>query len=127
MEIIEENYQDTSLPVEIYLFQGLPKSDKMELIIQKCVELGVDSIVPVEMSRCVVKLEDKKKKIEEKVSKMVATTFEKGKTLKADIFGAFDIANKFHYKKTKAKFENMEEFLEKLKLNVEVKVSRLEH
>lgn len=68
-----------------------------------------------------------KKKIEEKVSKMVAKTFEKGKTLKADIFGAFDIANKFHYKKTKANFETMEEFLEKLKLNVEVKVSRLEH
>lgn len=68
-----------------------------------------------------------KKKIEEKVSKMVATTFEKSKTFKADIFGAFDIANKFHYKKTKANFENMEEFLEKLKLNVEVKVSRLEH
>jgi predicted transcriptional regulator len=68
-----------------------------------------------------------KKKIEEKVSKMVATTFEKSKTLKADIFGAFDIANKFHNKKTKANFETMEEFLEKLKLNVEVKVSRLEH
>ena len=60
-EITEENFQDTSLPVEIYLFQGLPKSDKMELIIQKTVELGVDCIVPVEMSRCVVKLEEKKK------------------------------------------------------------------
>lgn len=61
-EIIEENYQNTELPVEIYLFQGLPKSDKMELIIQKTVELGVYKIVPTEMSRCVVKLEDKKKK-----------------------------------------------------------------
>ena len=35
-KIIEENYQNTELPVKIYLFQGLPKSDKMELIIQKC-------------------------------------------------------------------------------------------
>ena len=61
-EIIEENYQSTDLPVEIYLFQGLPKSDKMELIIQKAVELGVHAIVPTEMSRCVVKLDDKKKK-----------------------------------------------------------------
>lgn len=60
--IIEENYNDTELPVEIYLFQGLPKSDKMELIIQKTVELGVHSVIPVEMSRCVVKLDDKKKK-----------------------------------------------------------------
>ncbi len=60
--IIEENYQNTQLPVKIYLFQGLPKSDKMELIIQKCVELGIHSIIPVEMSRCVVSLDDKKKK-----------------------------------------------------------------
>ncbi len=60
-EIIEENYQDTSLPVEIYLFQGLPKSDKMELIIQKAVELGVHAIVPVETMRSVVKLDEKKK------------------------------------------------------------------
>ena len=61
-EIIEENYQSTDLPVEIYLFQGLPKADKMELIIQKAVELGVHAIIPTEMSRCVVKLDDKKKK-----------------------------------------------------------------
>lgn len=62
VKIIEENYQDTNLPVEIYLFQGLPKSDKMELIIQKAVELGVSGIIPVEMNRCVVKLDPKKKK-----------------------------------------------------------------
>ncbi len=61
-KIIEENYNDTSLPISIYLFQGLPKGDKMELIIQKTVELGVASVIPVEMSRCVVKLDDKKKK-----------------------------------------------------------------
>lgn len=60
--IIEENYQNTELPVRICLFQGLPKGDKMELIIQKTVELGVHEIIPVEMSRCVVKLDDKKKK-----------------------------------------------------------------
>ena len=60
--IIEENYQNTDLPIRIVLFQGLPKSDKMELIIQKAVELGVHSIVPTEMARCVVKLDDKKKK-----------------------------------------------------------------
>ena len=58
--VVEENYQTTELPVKIYLFQGLPKSDKMELIIQKTVELGVDTIVPVQMNRCVVKLEEKK-------------------------------------------------------------------
>lgn len=61
-EIIKENYQNTDLPVEICLFQALPKADKMEFIIQKTVELGVDKIYPVEMKRCVVKLDDKKKK-----------------------------------------------------------------
>lgn len=48
------------LPSRIYLFQGLPKGDKMELIIQKAVELGAYSVVPVETKRCVVKLDDKK-------------------------------------------------------------------
>lgn len=62
VKILQENYNDTNLPIKIYLFQGLPKGDKMELIIQKCVELGVYEIVPVQMSRCVVKIEEKKKK-----------------------------------------------------------------
>ncbi len=61
-QITEENFQNTELDTKIYLFQGLPKSDKMELIIQKTVELGVFSIIPVEMNRCVVKLDEKKKK-----------------------------------------------------------------
>ncbi|MDO4607566.1 MAG: 16S rRNA (uracil(1498)-N(3))-methyltransferase [Clostridia bacterium] len=61
-EIIEENYQNTNLPISIHLFQGLPKSDKLELIIQKTVELGVASITPVAMKRSIVKLDDKKKK-----------------------------------------------------------------
>lgn len=60
--ITEENYQNTELPLNIYLFQGLPKGDKMEFIIQKSVELGVFAVVPTEMNRCVVKLDEKKKK-----------------------------------------------------------------
>ncbi|MCH5257227.1 MAG: 16S rRNA (uracil(1498)-N(3))-methyltransferase [Lachnospiraceae bacterium] len=48
------------LPSKIYLFQGLPKADKMELIIQKAVELGVYEIIPVATARSVVKLDEKK-------------------------------------------------------------------
>lgn len=48
------------LPTKVYLFQGLPKADKMESIIQKNIELGVFEIIPVDMKRCVVKLDDKK-------------------------------------------------------------------
>ena len=61
VKIIERNYNDTSLPIELYLFEGLLKSDKLELIIQKAVELGVSGIIPVEMENCVVKLDQKKK------------------------------------------------------------------
>lgn len=57
VKIVEENYNRTNLPIDIYLFQGLPKSDKMELIIQKAVELGVHTIIPVQMKRCVAKLD----------------------------------------------------------------------
>lgn len=66
LSIQEELSVDTELKSQIYLFQGLPKSDKMELIIQKAVELGVYEIVPVATKRVVVKLDDKKaaKKIE---------------------------------------------------------------
>lgn len=48
------------LPAKVYLFQGLPKADKMELIIQKAVELGVYEIIPVATKRAVVKLDPKK-------------------------------------------------------------------
>ena len=50
------------LPSKIYLFQGLPKADKMELIIQKAVELGAYEIIPVAAKRSVVKLDEKKAK-----------------------------------------------------------------
>lgn len=60
VDILEECAEDTELTSRIYLFQGLPKSDKMELIIQKAVELGVYEIVPVVMKNCVVKLDEKK-------------------------------------------------------------------
>lgn len=50
------------LPSKVYLFQGLPKADKMEFIIQKAVELGVYQIIPVSLKRAVVKLDEKKEK-----------------------------------------------------------------
>ena len=87
-EIIEENYQETELPIKIYLFQGLPKSDKMELIIQKTVELGVYSIIPTEMSRCVVKIEDKKKK--SKIERWQAISESAAKQSKRNIIPAIE-------------------------------------
>lgn len=57
MYVQEAGYE---LPSRIFLFQGLPKGDKMELIIQKAVELGVHQIIPVASRRSVVKLDKKK-------------------------------------------------------------------
>lgn len=62
----EKLQKDTELGAEITVFQGLPKAEKMELIIQKCTELGAKYFMPVQMERCVVKLDSKSqaKKIE---------------------------------------------------------------
>ena len=61
-EILEKEKSDTELPVSITLFQGVPKRDKMDLIVQKTVELGVARVVPVLMERTVVRWDEKKKK-----------------------------------------------------------------
>lgn len=57
-----ENSWDSyvELKTKLYLFQGLPKGDKMELIIQKAVELGVSAVIPVITARTIVKLDEKK-------------------------------------------------------------------
>lgn len=65
-KIIEKLDTQTESNVEIDLYQGLPKADKMELIIQKTTEIGISKVTPVDMVRCIVKLDEKdtKKKIE---------------------------------------------------------------
>ena len=60
LHIVYSQEPEYELPCRIYLFQGLPKADKMELIIQKAVELGAYDIIPVETKRCVVKLDGRK-------------------------------------------------------------------
>ena len=60
-KIIKELETNVESNIEVSIFQGLPKADKMELIIQKSVELGVHDITPIEMKRCVVKLQGKDK------------------------------------------------------------------
>lgn len=60
--ILSAEGAQTELSSRIFLFQGLPKGDKMEFILQKAVELGCFEIVPVACKRCVVRLDEKKKK-----------------------------------------------------------------
>ena len=75
-QIKEKIQEQVESNIEVTIFQGLPKADKMEYIIQKSVELGVYDITPVEMKRCVVKLneKDKSKKIErwQRISEVAA-------------------------------------------------------
>lgn len=59
-EILKNEAPSTELSGKIYLFQGIPKGDRMETVIEKAVELGVYEIIPVAMRRCVVKLDAKK-------------------------------------------------------------------
>lgn len=56
--ILEYKISETEGKIQVTIFQGLPKSDKMELVIQKSVELGVYEIYPTEMKRCIVKLKE---------------------------------------------------------------------
>lgn len=75
-KIIEEFEDTVESNIKVSVFQGIPKAEKMELIIQKAVELGVYDIIPVEMKRCVVKLnaKDADKKIQrwQKISEVAA-------------------------------------------------------
>lgn len=74
MRIYEQTPNDAESKTSITVYQGVPKSDKMDFIIQKCVELGVCRIVPTESARCVAKIKDgdKKKARWQKISEEAA-------------------------------------------------------
>lgn len=57
--ILKEELPDHEPPLQLTLYQGLPKADKLDWIVQKLTELGAAKIVPVKMERCVVKLDEK--------------------------------------------------------------------
>lgn len=75
-KILKKIENKTESNIKVTVFQGLPKLDKMEYVIQKSIELGAEDITPVEMKRCVVKLnnQDKNKKIQrwQKISEVAA-------------------------------------------------------
>lgn len=75
-KIIEKIASKSETNIDIDLYQGLPKADKMELIIQKTTEIGIKKIIPVAMERCIVKLDEKDsvKRVErwQKISEVAA-------------------------------------------------------
>lgn len=97
---IEKEVPTTELPCEIRLYQAIPKGDRMETVIEKCVELGVSEIIPVEMKHCVVRLDDKKKA--KKVSRYQSIAVSAAKQSKrsvipriGDVISFADAAKKF--------------------------------
>ena len=94
-KIKEEVQNNAESNVHVTIMQGLPKADKMELIIQKSVELGVYDITPIEMKRCVVKLndKDKQKKINrwQKISEVAAK--QSGRSIIPHINSVINIKN----------------------------------
>jgi len=66
VEVVKEIEEDVELPVKVTIAQGITKGDKFDLVVQKATECGAHYFVPVEMKRCVAKIEPKKsyKKIE---------------------------------------------------------------
>ncbi len=82
-EVINPVERSHESPVKINLFQGLPKSSKMETILQKCTEIGVGSFYPLVTNRTVVKLKDDKKEAR-KIERWEAIVHEAAKQSKRD-------------------------------------------
>lgn len=84
LTILEQTESNREAPIHTILYQGIPKGSKMDLIIQKTVELGIAEIVPVEMDRTVVLLKDEKDK-EKKVERWQKIALEASKQSKRGV------------------------------------------
>lgn len=105
--ITQKIEKTTESNVQIDLYQGLPKADKMELIIQKTTEIGVSNIIPVDMVRCVVKLEEKEaKKKKERWQKIAMSAAQQSKRDKIPT-----IENKINLKQIIEKIKEYDCFL----------------
>lgn len=97
LDIVEKKECQTEPSTKITLFQGLPKADKMDMIIQKCVEVGIDKIIPVATERAIVKLEKKEyKKLQrwQKIAEAAAKQSGRGKIPKIENVLSFQDAIK---------------------------------
>lgn len=89
--IAEKRRSDTEPDIEVTLFQGIPKSSKMEYIIQKTTELGIVRIVPCVMSRCVSRLDGKEDKKCERWRKIAeAAAKQSGRGIIPEVCGAVE-------------------------------------
>ena len=87
LSITEKKQSISEPPIKVMLYQGIPKGNKMDLIIQKTVELGVTEILPVEMKRTVIRFSDNKDK-QNKVQRWQKIALEASKQCKRGIIPA---------------------------------------
>lgn len=99
LQVLSVNRDGRELPSRIWLFQGLPKSDKMEFIIQKAVELGAAGIVPVASRNVVVKLDAKKEEVKKKRWQAIAESAAKQskRSVMPVVMGIMTLAEAFDY------------------------------
>ena len=99
VRILETEEEGRELPSRIWLFQGLPKSDKMEFIIQKAVELGAAGIVPVSTRNTVVRLDQKKEEAKVKRWQAIAESAAKQskRSLVPRVSGIMTLKDAFDY------------------------------
>ncbi len=105
-EILETYKSRGESEIEVVLFQGLPKSTKMELIVQKCTELGIKKIVPLMTTRCVAKLNDRKKE-DKKIERWAKISEEAAKQSKRGIIPEISNAMSFKQALEHLKSEDM--------------------
>ena len=133
-KILNEIESNAESNIKVTIMQGIPKFDKMELIIQKSVELGVYDIIPIKMKRCIVKLDekDKNKKIQrwQKIAEVAAKQSGRNVIPKInDVKNIKEICNlSRNYDIVLVTYENEEENklkfeLEKLKSKRDVKIA----
>ncbi|MGN1299243.1 MAG: 16S rRNA (uracil(1498)-N(3))-methyltransferase [Candidatus Scatovivens sp.] len=135
-EIIEKSENENESSVQIDIFQGLPKSDKMEYIIQKCTELGVKNFIPVQCKRSVVKLsgKDEEKKILRWQKIAEGASKQSGRDIVPKVSSIININNVCNNIKEYdivlvayelEKNNSLKKELEKIKLNKEIKIGIL--
>ncbi len=93
--IIDKKRNLTEAELKVTLYQGLPKADKMELIVQKCIELGVSEIVPVITERCITKI-NTNKDAQNKVSRWQKIALEAAKQCNRGIIPKIGMPIKFN-------------------------------
>lgn len=101
LEIVDVFGSNRELPAEITLFQGYPKGDKLETVVQKAVELGAARIVPVSMKRSVVKLDEKKaeKKVERLNAIALSAAKQSGRGIVPEVTKVMTMAEACEYAK----------------------------